>query len=478
MKLRGVIGMLLLLLVLPGVRADEAELGFDRVVEKILQQYPSLEVARLQVQRSRQEIARVESRLGWELAGSGGVAHDVSVFGTPTDRADVDLSLDRQLESGHRVGVSGNYTYEDSSFTVNPEFPNPSHVTQLDLNYRIPLGQGEDNPAYHESLAGARAGVEAERAAAQALRNEIANQALDLFYAKALSEARLSSAREGVKNARRLQDYIAERRELGLAEEKDSLQARAQLRAQQTALQQLEMALEQQRIALNRLMGEPWERTYRSAIRLETELTEYGVAELTGQAEARYPALQQNRARLDVTETVLRRSRDQRKEQLDLVFSVGSRTRSGDAVTGSVSEEDMAGQIRFEYRESLNKQGLDAEVRQAQLDRTIALEEIRRARDELRYGVASLVQEINATRRALDSARGRLQSEQDKYREAMQRYRQGREQTDRLIQFDNERNEARLTVAELEVELARRLSELQILHGSFWSSLESVQELP
>jgi len=476
MSMRSVVGGLLLLFALPMVQAGEPTLGFDRVVENILQQYPSLEVARLQVQRSRQEIARVESRLGWELAGDAGVAHDVSVFGTPTDRADVNLSLDRQLESGHRVGISGNYTYEDSSFTVSPLFPNPSHSTQLDLNYRIPLGQGEDNPAYSESLAGAEAGVKVERAAARALRNEIANQALDLFYAKALTETRLSSAREGVANARRLQAYIARRRELGLAEEKDTLQAQAQVRAQQTALQRLEMALEQQRIALNRLMGEPWQRTYRSAVQLESALTDKGVAELTEQAEVRYPPLQQNRARLEVTETVLRRNRDQRKDQLDLVFSVGTRTRSGDATTGSVSEEDMAGQIRFEYRESLNKQGLDAEVRQAQLDRTIAIEEIRRARDELRYGVASLVQEIRATRRALDSARQRLQSEQAKYREAMQRYRQGREQTDRLIQFDNERNEARLTVAELEVELARRLSALEILHGSFWAALDSGEQ--
>jgi len=481
MTSRGVIaaGVLLLVFDLPVAQAvEQPQLGFARVVEKILRHYPSLEIARLQVERSREEIARVESQLGWELAGSGGVAHDVSVFGTPTDRGDINVSLDRQLESGHRVGISGNYTYEDSSFTVSPLFPNPSHATQLDLNYRIPLGQGEGNPAYAEGLAGAEASVRLERASAQAIRNEIANQALDLFYAKALTEARLKSAREGMQNARRLRDYIERRRELGLAEEKDSLQAEAQVRAQQTGLHQLEVALKQQQIALNHLMGDPWQSDYRSALQLQTELTGYGVDELAGQAEQNYPPLQQNRARLEVTETVLRRSRDQRKDKLDLVLSVGTRTRSGDTVSGSVSEEDMAGQIRFEYRESLDKRGLEAEVRQAQLDRTMAIEEIRRARDELTYGLASLVEEVAASRRALDSSRRRLQSEQAKYSEAMQRYRQGREQTDRLIQYENERNEARLAVAELEVELARRISALQILHGTFWASVGSERELP
>lgn len=452
------------------------QLGFEAVVDRILKHYPSLEVARLQVTRSREEIAKVQSGLGWELAGSGGVSHDVSVFGTPTDRGDVNLSLERQLESGHSVGINGNYTYEDSSFTVSPLFPNPSHSTQLDLNYRIPLGRGEDNPAYTEGLAGARAGVQVERAAARDLRNQIADQALDIYYAKALTEARLDSARQGLRNARRLQDYIARRRELGLAEEKDSLQSEAQVRAQQTALRQLEVVQEQQRIALNKLMGEPWDNGYRSRLQLQSELADYRVEQLVDQAAVNYPPLQQGQARLEVTESVLRQSRDQRKDQMDLVFSVGTRTRSGDATTGSVSEEDVAGQIRFEYRESLDKSGLDAEVRQAQLDRTIALEEIRRARDELTYSLASLVREIAATRRALDSSRRRLQTEQAKHAEALQRYRQGRERTDRLIQNDNELNEARLTVAEQEVELARRITALQILHGRFWAGLEPVGE--
>lgn len=472
------LGGTLLMVVLFHAQAqnESQELGFNDVVDKILRHYPTLEVARLQVARAREEIAKVESQLGWELAGSGGVSHDVSVFGTPTDRGDINLSLERQLESGHSVGISGNYTYEDSSFTVSPLFPNPSHSTQLDLNYRIPLGRGEDNPAYTEGLAGARAGIEVERAAARDVRNQVANQALELFYAKALTEARLESARQGLQNANRLKAYIARRRELGLAEEKDTLQAEAQVRAQQTALRQLEVIHEQQRITLNKLMGEPWQRGYQSILQLQSDLGSYEIDELVAQAETSYPALQQNRARLELTESVLRRSRDQRKDQLDLVLSVGTRTRSGDTTTGSVSEEDVAGQLRFEYRESLSKGGLDAEVRQAQLDRTIAIEEIRRARDELTYSIASLVREIDATRRALQSSRLRLESEQAKYAEAMQRYRQGREQTDRLIQYDNERNDARLSLAEQEVELARRISALRILHGQFWISFEPIRE--
>lgn len=479
MRLGSLFGVLSIVVIgLSSAQADEARLGFHQVVEKIMRHYPTLEVARLQVARAREEIAKVESQLGWELAGSGGVAHDVSVFGTPTDRGDVNLSLERRLATGHQVGISGNYTYEDSAFTISPLFPNPSHSTQIDLNYRIPLGRGEGNTAYTEGLAGAQAGVQVESAVARSVRNDIANQALELFYAKALTEVRLKSARQGLENARRLQAYIGRRRELGLAEQKDNLQAEAQVRAQQTGVKQIEIQLERQQIALNRLMGEPWQSQYNSQLQLSSSLTDDDIDALIEQAEVHYPPLQQNRAQLALTETVLQRSRDQRKEKFDLVLSVGTRTRSGDSASGNVSEEDMAGQIRVEYREALNKRGLDAEVRQAQLDRTVAIQQIRYARDELTYNLASLVQEIAATRRALDSSQQRMESEQAKYEEAMQRYRQGREQTDRLIQYDNELNEALLNLAEQEVELARRISALRILHGTFWKTAAVNSELP
>ncbi|MGD8576543.1 MAG: hypothetical protein PVG13_05615, partial [Thiohalophilus sp.] len=108
--------------------AAESSMGFEKVVDNILRHYPTLEVARLQVARAIEEVPKVEGQLDWELSGSGGVSHDVSLFGTPSDRGDINLSLERQLESGHSVGVSGGYTYEDSSFTFSPLFPNPSHA--------------------------------------------------------------------------------------------------------------------------------------------------------------------------------------------------------------------------------------------------------------------------------------------------------------------------------------------------------------
>jgi outer membrane protein TolC len=233
------------------------------------------------------------------------------------------------------------------------------------------------------------------------------------------------------------------------------------------------VVLEQQRITLNRLMGEPWQANYLSAVTTNSRLLGQGIDELIGQAEQTYPPLQQNLAQLELTESVLRRSREQRKDTMDLVLSVGTRTRAGDSTAGSVNESDVAGQVRFEYRESLDKSGLDAEVRQAQLDRTIAMEEIRRVKDDLNYELASLVQEINAAKQALISARQHLQSEREKFEEALQRYRQGRTETDRLIQFENELNTAKLNVAQQKIELAKRIDALEILHGNFWQTMTS-----
>ena len=89
-------------------------LTYTQALQNVINTYPTLDIARLQVEQARQELDKVESTLGWALAAQGGLNHDVSLFGTPSDVADALASLDRTLRSGDRVGVSGSYRYEDS----------------------------------------------------------------------------------------------------------------------------------------------------------------------------------------------------------------------------------------------------------------------------------------------------------------------------------------------------------------------------
>lgn len=472
------LGLLLSLAVGPMALATQdppttPRLGFYQVVEQILATYPSLRTAALQVERARQELTRVESQLGWSLSGQGGVNHDLSSFGIPSDVADISAGLNRRLRSGHSVGLNGSYRYEDSSLSFSPLLPNPSESIRLDLDYRVPLARGKDNPDYTQGLASADAGVLLEQANRLAVREQLVRQALELFYAAVATRARLDSARAGVDRARRLKAYIQSKLELGLAEDKDVLQAEAQLQLQRSDLRALQIAWAQQRTTLNRLTGRAWqaefipEPDHRDGASLERQ----PLAAWVQAAQANSPDLLRNQARLRLSEASLEQARNRRRDQLDVVVSVGARQVRGDSSNGSVSEEDLAGGIRLEYQQALDKRGFDAEIYQSQLDRQIADEDSRQIKDDLRYEVARLLAEIRASRTALQTFRQRQRSEQAKLDEAMSRYRKGRIETDRLIQFENELQGAALALALQRIEYQRRQHDLEILSGDIWHRL-------
>ena len=465
----------LLILVSVVVRAEEtAALTFRQALQKVIDTYPTLDIARLQVEQARQEMYKIESTLGWQLAAEGGVNHDVSMFGVPSDVADAFASLNRTLPSGDSLGVSGSYRYEDSSATISPLLPNPSERINLDLNYRMPFGQGRDNPQYVQGRVTAEASVLLQKANELNLREQLAKQTQELFYSAATVRAQLTTAQSAVERARRLKRYVSERLELGLAEEKDILQSDAQLQSRLSDLRTLQVAWEQQRTTLNRLMGRTWDAEF--VPQLDTKPLMISQSEhkptLINEAEANNPGLLTNQARVIQNEADLQLRRDSRKDKFDVVVSVGGRTASGDNATGYVDEDDLAGGVRLEYQQALDKRGLDAGIYQAQLNLQIAREDERKIRDDLRYSVTGLLSEVKANQLSLTAHQKRLVSEEKKVNEALERYRVGREATDRLIQFENEMQVARLALEQDRIALERRLTNLSILLGRIWQTVE------
>lgn len=465
------------LLMLPAAvsAAEKAQaLTFTQALQKVIDTYPTLDIARLQVEQARQDMLKVESTLGWRLAAEGGANHDVSTFGVPSDVADAFASLNRTLRSGDSLGVSGGYRYEDSSTTISPLLPNPSERINLDLNYRMPFGQGRNNPQYAQGLVTAEATVLLQKANELSIREQLSRQTQDVFYSAASVRAQLATAQSAVDRARRLKRYVAERLELGLAEEKDILQADAQLQSRVSDLRTLQVAWEQQRTTLNRLMGRPWDAEFNPILDnapLKITKGEPRPA-LLKEAEANSPGLLTNQARVIQNEADLELRRDSRKDKVDVVLSVGGRNASGDNVSGFVDEDDLAGGVRLEYQRALDKRGLDAGIYQAQLNLQIAREDERKIRDDLRYSVTGLLSEVDANQVSLIAHQRRLLSEEKKVNEAFERYRVGREATDRLIQFENEMQVARLALDQDRIALERRLTNLSILLGRIWQSVE------
>jgi outer membrane protein TolC len=457
-----------------GGPADAAQtMTLAAVLQRAVDSYPSLPTADKRVARARDEIGAVESELGWNLGASAGLSRDASFLGLPTDRAEASTSLQRQLESGGSIGVSADYTHEDLSQSLSPSLPNPTDTVGLDLSYRRPLARGAGNPDYQQGLVSAQGAVELSRADRIAAYDALARETVDLFYAAALTRARIKNAKLTIDRAERLKRFVRDNMRLGIAEDKDMLQAEARLRSRRAELEALAVTWSQQRASLNRLMGRPWEAELVPAVDANAATALPPLPTLIEQAEAHSPDLARGRAQVRIAEASIERSRDARQDVIDLVYSIGTRSRSGDTADGTQNDDDVIGGVRVEYSRALDRRGVDAALNQAQLDRDIALQDMEVARHNLRYRVSGLTAEVEAARAALHSYRASLRTEKAKLNEAIERYRGGRIDTAELIQFENDLHTVELATEQQAVDLGRRHTELALLTGRLWDGINA-----
>jgi outer membrane protein TolC len=450
----------------------ENRLTIYQVMQRVIDRYPSLRISDLEVEQAEQQRQQVESRLGWILNSTGGVTHDLTALGAPSDRLDITGSIARQLEQGGTLSLNGGYRYEDSTLVFNPAFPNPAQTTRLDLSYRLPLLQGDNNPIYSENLISADEGFKLAKANKLLTRITLAEKVKNLFYSAALTHASLINANEAVQRTRKLEEFINKNVTLGLAEEKDKLQIRAQLHSKLAELSAIQIQKKQQQTSLNRLMLEQWQQDVSPVLTLRDKEKQYVINDLIKRTKDSHPAIKIAQAKLSIAESQIRTAQDAKQDNLDLVMSVGSRTTDGKSKTATVSEKDWAGSMRIEYQHLFNDNGVSSIYKHALLAKSIALQNIQTTNDDIRYTVSGLVAEINAARLAVKTALQKLTSESLKLKEAEYRFRNGRTNTAQLIQFQNEYSFAQLAYQNQNIDLNNRIVALQIFTGQFWNELE------
>ncbi|HEY9052400.1 MAG TPA: TolC family protein [Gammaproteobacteria bacterium] len=461
---------LLLILITPFSYAQT--MTYEQVLQRVVDYYPSLKTAAIQTERAKQEYIKVQSQLGWQLGAQAGITHDVSLFGVPTDTINLGGSLSRQIETGGALSFSAGVNRDDADSSFSPSLPNPATRTSLDVNYRLPFGKGSDNPVYAQALISSKAGELIAEAQRRSLNDQLAGQLIDVFIAAATTQARIKNVEEAIKRSKRLQAYIKDRAGLGLSEEKDVLQVKAQLVAREAELRGLEMLWQQQRVSINRLMGMHYDNEINPSYKENISLPDVPFDNLLQEVNAHNPSLLQTKARLQLADSAIELSRDARKDQLDLVMFLGNRTNSGDTVTGSVDDSEVVGGLRVEFNRGIDRSGYDAELYQAQLDRGAALEDQKQIMQDLGYDISSLLAEIKAGTNALAAYELSVRSEQAKLKEAEQRYRAGRTDTDQLIQFESQLSAAELALELQRIELARRDRRLSLLRGVIWKNIQ------
>ena len=457
----------------PVQAVEKLELTIYQVMQRVLDRYPSLKISEMEVAQAAEQRQQIESSLGWILNSSAGVTHDLTGLGTPSDRLDVNGSIARQLKSGGTLSLSGGYRYEDSSLSFSPALPNPAHTTRLDLSYRMPLSKGEGNPLYTEGVISADAGHKLAKANQLLTQITLAEKVKDLFYASAQTQARLDNAKQAVQRARNLEVHINKNFKLGLSEDKDKLQARAQTDSKVADLSAIRLQWRQQQSSLIRLMLEEIDQDIHPLLVSTKNSNNYELVDLIKSTESYHPAVKISQAKLEIAESQINTTLDTKKDSLDLVVSVGSRTSDGNnAIGGNISEQDWAGAVSIEYKHLFDDKGVSSKYKQAQLEKNIALQNIRKTNEDIRYTVSGLVAEIKAAKIAVKTANQKLKSESLKLKEAEDRFRTGRADTAQLIQFQNEYSFAQLAYQNQKVDMNNRVIALQIFTGQFWNELE------
>lgn len=468
MRLRLVTGVLWLC----WISAVNAEpMTVEDVLQRVVTHYPSLRATRLEVEKARQDSVKVQSQLGWQLGVQGGYDRNVSFFGTGVDRLDVNAGVNRSLASGGDIALSAQVAREESDESIIPSIANPSTTTNLNINYRKPLRKGSGNPNYHLGLENAEIGERVATAERMSAYDQIASETIEIYLAAMTTRSRIENTKQSIERTQRLRQYIKGRMNLGIAEDKDLLQVIAQNDRQQAQLKSLELAWLQQKVNLNRLMGNAWDFDLELSLPKTLAIPDISTDSLFDEVKQYSPALQQINSRIQIATNQIESQRDAGKDALDLVLYAGNYAIQGDRLTDDGDTSEIVGGVRVEYGKSMDHRGFDASLYQAQLDRGIALENRAQIEQDLLYELTSLIAELQIVEDALRAYKRSVKSEQAKLEEATSRYKKGRLQVDVLIQFEGELAAAELSLELHKVEVERRLQRLAILRGAVWQQV-------
>lgn len=461
--------ILLTCLGLPLLAAAES-MSLEAVLQRVVDHYPSIKSAALQVENASEENIRVEDQLTWQLNSRAAYSRDTSLFGTANDQYSLSASVNRNLESGGLLGLNASVRRDDAEDTFGPTVPNPATKTRVDVNYRHRFGKGAGNLQYTEGLESAEVAEKIAAGEQQALFDLLASQVVELYLSVATTEARILNLDKTIERGLRLQKYIDDEFKLGLSEEKDVLQVKARLSINEADKKSLRVLQDRQLISLNRLMGMDWQ--YRMQPLLgEQQTPSKSYLEDYQQATQHSAEIQIADAKIQLAESAIRSRRDDYEDELDLVLFIGNELNSGDTLTGELDESQVVGGVSLEFNRGLNKDGLDAALRQAHYERGIALQDKKQVLEDLKYDISSLLAEIKSSHQALDAFAESVKAERKKLDEALARYRDGRIETDRIIEFESQLSVSELSYALQEIELVRRYYQLELLRGDIWSQI-------
>jgi len=437
---------------------------FDSFIQKILSNHESLMLAKNTILRTKSEIQVIESSLGWNLFASAGVNRSRSFIGAETTQSTISIGVNKLFQSGDSIQLKSNYNHDDSEFVVSGTQANPLSTTGVDLNYRIPLLQNKGNSQYRLGINKASTKYAEAVNSQLIIRDEITSHAIELYYGAAILAARLNTARQSINRAKKLKSHIQKNIDLGILEKGEILQSNAQIHNLQAQYQELKLVWEQSEIAINRLLGQPWNTAFKPKVIVSLNKN-YNAVEINSIVKNYSPRLKILSLNLKLADSVIALNRDNISSKLDMVFSVGTLNTQGPSATGTINDSDVVGGVRLEYQKAIDGRGFNSKLYQSQLDKENIRIQVLKLETDLNYDGFSLISNITRISKVNASYKKRHQTEIKKYKDIVNRYRAGRAKTNTVIQFENERTQAELIYRTQNILREKIISLLKLKQG-------------
>jgi outer membrane protein TolC len=416
---------------------------FESFIQRVLDSHESLELAKLNVLRTKSDIQVIESSLGWNLFANAGVNRNRSFIGAETIQSVTALGVNKVFQSGNSIELKGDYVRDDSEFAISPFQANPLSTSSVGVDYRMPLMRNKNFTQYQLDINSVNSNYTASLNTQAIIRDDITSQAIELYYGAAILVARLETAKKSIERSIKLKEHIQKNIQLGILEKGEISQAEAQLYNLQGQYEELVLIWDKSKIAINRLIGVTWNKSFSTIIN-DTPVISYELEKINDKVNLYNPALKTLNQYLILADSNIALHQDNIKSKLDIVFSIGGLNTQGPSVSGTIDESDVIGGLRLEYQKALDNRGFDSKLYQAQVDKNTIQTQIKKLEQDLKYDTYTLISNINQLSKINHSYRKRHLSEIEKYKDIVDRYRAGRADTNLVIQFENELTQAEL----------------------------------
>ncbi|MDX8389561.1 MAG: TolC family protein [Mariprofundaceae bacterium] len=470
-----------LILLLPNMVYGQS-MSLAEVIREVLMNSPDIPVSRLSIDMAKADRQSIEGMLDPHMAMRLGYHEEKTPTTSPfaankTQLGSFSGEISQLLQSGSTLTGSLNYNRSQLDYPaiVPSDFRstiNPIYQHQIDLTYRYPLLRGHGNPTYHDQLGISEQDEKAAHWRVQMLKEQLAEQAIGLYFRLAADQLALQLAKDAVLRAETLLNYQKTREKFGLIEHADRLQADALLATRRMENNIASATVSEGKTKLNRLMLRPINSPLLPDMRRgsisEANIENHALDRLIEEAERVRPVFKLLMTKMRASELRLSIARNQSETQLDLIGQLGSRALDGNssqAFSQGFSLQDRFISISIEWSDTLIANKDKALIKRVELLRQQVTLEQTQARESLRDTIALAFTRLMSAKETVIAAEQRAKAEKNKFDAEIARYKEGRSDTATIIQFEGDLRVAQLQAAMQQVSLKLVTYQLALARG-------------